>query len=664
MIFIFCLFSRARSSLSPASVFLALIAASLFFGLVGRLIFLAASTEVVFWGGLSASFLRGVGFDLIACFYLSLPFVPLLILSRANFARPAAKSAAFVLFMGEMFLLTLCAVSEMFFIEEFRSRFNFIAVDYLVYTNEVLKNIWESYPMWLILPLVALGALLFSLIALRLGQLLQAKFRIRNAALILIFITSAFFISFAVPRELKLLEGLPSLETEVSKNGIHALFAAYFANEIDYSSFYAFNGKNESQHIVHEHMELDYGLGGLIDQLGIEDEGSIARNIESSLSEKRLNVVLVLMESMSATFMKTYGSKKDITPNLDMLAREGLLFDRLYATGTRTVRGIEAVLLSIPPTPGQSIVRRPDAGELFSMGTVFRARGYATDFLYGGRSYFDNMKDFFQGNHFEVEDQTSIPERNISFSNAWGVADEDLFRHALGRQVERFKEGKPFFQFILTTSNHRPYTFPSGRIDLPSPSGRDGAVKYADFAIGDFIAKSRKMPWFKDTVYIFVADHNASVAGGTKVLPADYRIPAVFYSPAHIKPAVNSLLSSQIDIGPTLFGLLNFSYQSRFFGHDLTQARTERAFIGTYQRVGLWQQDKLVILSPNFNIEVAEVEGEQLKNSKQLSSSRIPPADQEVSTSIAYYETASAWFKEKLLKESQAHSRMTNIRTF
>ncbi|MCB0408490.1 MAG: LTA synthase family protein, partial [Bdellovibrionales bacterium] len=283
-------------------------------------------------------------------------------------------------------------------------------------------------------------------------------------------------------------------------------------------------------------------------------------------------------------------------------------------------------------------------------------------FIYGGQAFFDNMENFFSKNGFEVLDQDSFEKNEIHFSNAWGVCDEDLFDFALKKADQA--QG-PFFQFILTTSNHRPYTYPEGKIDIPSHTGRDGAVKYADFAIGEFIKQAQTKPWFKNTIFIFVADHNASVAGGVEIHPYDYRIPMIFYSPDNLEAKNVSVLGSQIDLAPTLFGLLNFSYQSRFFGHDLNRSLTERAFLATYQKVGMWKNNEMILLSPNRQVEVFSMNGETpalLKRFHAQQGERLD--DSSIEETVAYYEAASDWFGDQLLKEKKKFDLSINRREF
>jgi phosphoglycerol transferase MdoB-like AlkP superfamily enzyme len=336
--------------------------------------------------------------------------------------------------------------------------------------------------------------------------------------------------------------------------------------------------------------------------------------------------------------MTRFGNTQGITPRLDALAARGLLLTNLYATGTRTVRGLEALALAVPPTPGQSIVKRPNNDHLFSLGAVFKSKGYEVRFLYGGYGFFDNMNDFFDGNGYEVVDRLHIPPERIHHETIWGVADEDLFTQALLEADKAHAAGRPSFMQIMTTSNHRPYTYPDGRIDIPSKSGREGGVKYTDWAIGDFIERASKKPWFDDTVFLIVADHCASSAGKSGLPVNKYLIPAIFYSPKHIKPAELDRMASQIDLLPTLLGLLNFSYRSRFLGYDLfdLEPGRERAFISTYQEVGYLRGARLVKLGPRRDHEV-------YKPDFADGSAELLPPDPELENEAVSWYQAAAW---------------------
>lgn len=632
--------------------------------LVARVVFLAKLQEALPVSNLPKALALGFVFDFVVGAYFSLPFALLGFLPERTWQKGWFQKTTHGLFFVILSTLTLLTISEGFFVDEFHSRFNFIAVDYLVYTNEVIKNIFESYPMGWILPILLVSLILVARFILSICKPTRPTTYRARAFVSLATIAAAVLAIFYF-NETRFLDDLPTLQADTAKNPAHALFAAYLNNEIDFKRFYSTMDPLRATKIVHEALEADFPKLQDSENPSQEDESSIVRNIVNPAAPKNLNVVIVLMESMSARFMHSYGAEKIITPNLDALAHDGLFFDHVYSTGTRTVRGIEAVVLSIPPTPGQSIVRRPDSDHLSNIGTIFRNHGYETEFIYGGHAFFDNMGPFFASNGFEVYDQADIGKNKIQFASAWGACDEDILNYSLLNADKSAAQKRPFFQFILTTSNHRPYTYPDGKIDLPSGSGRDGAVKYSDFAIGEYIKAAKTKAWFKDTVFIFVADHNASVAGGSKILPADYRIPLIFYAPDHIKPLTSSIVGSQIDLAPTLFGLLNFSYQTKFFGHDLTRAHSERAFLATYQKVGLLQNQKLVMLSPNRRIEIQQMAGEEPKSIQEVVTMPNQTfVDHEVENAVAFYQAASDLFSSRLLKESENWSTRVNIRSF
>jgi phosphoglycerol transferase MdoB-like AlkP superfamily enzyme len=385
-----------------------------------------------------------------------------------------------------------------------------------------------------------------------------------------------------------------SYANELAGNGIYDLFAAFRNNELDYQKFYP---------TTEEGAALSR-LRGLLEEhnsaIVSDERDGITRMITNPGPEKRLNVIVVIEESLSAEYLGAFGSQGDLTPNLDRLAGESLFFTRVFATGTRTVRGLEAISLSVPPLPGISLVKRPGNEGFFSWGSVMRSKGYDTRFLYGGYGYFDNMNYFFSHNGFDIVDRGDLGKNEITFANVWGVCDEDLFRRVVRESARSFAAGRPFFHVVMTTSNHRPYTYPDGKIDIPAASGRGGGVKYADYAIGRFLEDAKKQPWFRDTVFVIVADHCAASGGKVELPVKRYEIPLLVYAPAHVRPRSVDTLMSQIDVAPTVLGLLSMSYRSRFFGRDVLREdpAAGRAFISNNQKLGYVTDDRLVIIGP------------------------------------------------------------------
>ena len=598
------------------------------------------------WGQLETSFLElsgifflGLFFDAVNAVYFSTPLVIYLwLLPNRIIQRKWHRLVLYTLFSILTFTLLFNGMAEWLFWDEFSSRFNFIAVDYLVYTTEVIGNISESYPLALLIPIiVAATAVILLLIRPHLRGEDETATSFQRRSQFALYFAVLFGMCFFLVDSRYHHFSKNAFANELAGNGLYELFAAYRNNELDYERFYQGMNNTEAFSLVRKMIHTPETSLTDADTIGVE------RLVINSGAEHKLNVVMVSVESLSADFMKLFGNTHAITPFLDSLSQHSLVFTNLYATGTRTVRGLEALTLAVPPTPGQSIVRRPHNEGLFSLGEVFREKGYQSEYIYGGYGYFDNMNYFFASNSYNVVDRTALNDSQVHYENIWGVADEDLFALALER-IDQKTAQQPFFAHIMTTSNHRPFTYPNGRIDIPPHTGRNGAVKYTDYAIGRFIREASKKHWFKNTIFVIVADHCAASAGKTE-LPIDkYHIPMLIYSPDHIQPKVVSRLMSQIDIAPTILGLLNFSYRSQFYGYDIfkLQPGRERAFISTYQSLGFIKNNRLVILSPRRKAK-------EFALSSELEPLYPVPGDSLVQQAVAWYQSASYSYKHGLL---------------
>jgi phosphoglycerol transferase MdoB-like AlkP superfamily enzyme len=606
------------------------------------LLYSVKDVELSFLNALGILFL-GFFYDLVNASYFIIPLLLYLwLIPQKLFEKNWHRFVLYGVFLVCIFILLFNAVSEWFFWDEFNTRFNFIAVDYLVYTTEVLGNIQQSYPIGLIITFLIVTAI--SLLLLLKNRIKQTttypmRFKQRSGwAIVLLLLPVIFF--FTVSSQLRQFSG-NTFVNELAGNGMYELFAAYRNNELSYKQFYKTLSDEESFKIIRSLLQTPEA------KYVSDDPFNLSRTIQPDSAEKKLNVVMISVESLSAEFMATFGDTKGITPFLDSLAQHSMLFTRLYSTGTRTVRGLEALSLCIPPTPGQSIVRRPNNEDLFTLGKIFGDKGYESKFVYGGYGYFDNMGYFFENNSYEVADRSRLSDEDIDYENVWGVADENLFTLATREIEHTLSKGKPIFAHVMTTSNHRPYTYPEGRIDIPSHTNRAGAVKYTDYAIGKFIRESRKKSWFSNTIFVIVADHCASSAGKTELPVNKYHIPLLIYSPGNIEPARIDRLMSQIDLGPTLLGLLNFNYTNKFFGYDIFKLEPgrERAFISTYQTLGYLKGDKLLILQPqkkSFTVIPNFADGTAMPT--EMDEALLKEA-------IAWYQTSQYVFKEGLYKK-------------
>lgn len=540
-------------------------------------------------------------------------------------------------------LIIFNAVSEYFFYNEFGVRYNFIAVDYLIYTTEVIGNIMESYP---IIPLftaifVVTGLATWWIYKKTKDSLLQLPNLVQKLTLLGVFAV-LLGISLSFAEKINLKKG-NIFQQEIAANGMVKFYEAFSNSTLDFFTFYP----TVDQKTAEKNTLLPLGTT------------TLSRPITSEKPELQKNVVLISIESLSAAYMKAYGYEESVTPFLDQLAQKSLFFTNLYATGNRTVRGLEALTLCIPPTAGESVIKREKENKnKFTTGSVFKSKGYSVKYLYGGYSYFDNMKDFYGGNGYEIVDRDNFTPEEITFANVWGVCDEDMAKKAISEMNKDYKAGKPFFHHWMTVSNHRPFTYPEGKIDIPADSkSRKGGVKYTDYSIMKFFEMAQKQPWFKNTVFVIVADHCSSSAGKTELPMDKYRIPAMIYAPEFVEPQKFSQVTSQIDVMPTVLGLLNFKYQSKFLGQDVFSKNfVPRAYIATYQDLGFIKDNYLTVISPTKKIKQYQLV--QKPNTNTTTEFNIyytenllqdNPRKDLVDQTISNYQSTSFWLKNKML---------------
>ena len=509
-------------------------------------------------------FAIGASYDLLTSLYLCLAFaIYLLVMPERLYHTRWHRALLWCGMIIATFAVCYLAAVEFFFFDEFNARFNYVAVEYLIYPHEVFVNIWESYPVAraLVAAAAAAALLLWWLrhhVAAALNAASSFKARLAPAAMLLGLAAATYSgIDGTSGRAMH-----DRVADELAANGIYSFFSAAANARMDYLQYYATLGENEAAERVRRlvgQRNANFISGA---------RNPLARHVHYPGLPKPLNVIVVLAESLGAEFVGAYGAPRSLTPNLDRIARDSLVFTNTYATGTRTVRGMEAVTASFPPVPPEAIVKRPNNEGMFNWAHVMIRNGYKPTFIYGGYGAFDNMNYFFAHNGYRVLDRSAMDKPN--FSNIWGVSDEDLFRNALRVFDEQHARGERIFSVIMTTSNHKPFTFPAGVAGVkPKGGGREAGVRYADYAIGYLIEHLQSRQYADDTMVVIVADHGARVYGREDIPLPSYAIPFLVYSPRHGPPRRVETLASQIDVAPTVLGLLNLSYDSVFFGKDV-----------------------------------------------------------------------------------------------
>lgn len=599
----------------------------------------------------------GFLFDLGSLSYLMAFYsIYLLLVPKQFYGSIIDKFLTYFSYALILFFMVFSFLAELAFWDEYQRRFNFIAVDYLLYTYEVVQNIRQSFHLEIIIGVLMLITFFSLLIAKKKNAYTNAFYN--SDTFLMKVIPALFWVLVLSSFHLKVENNDAEIfanqyENEITKSGLYSFFAAYDENELNYNDFYETNPSGKSFHIVRNLLASEN------DRLNSNPK-SIRRSVINSGEEQRPNVIFIGLESMRADFMKRFGNEKNLVPAIDSLAKESIFFTNLLATGTRTIRGIEAIAMSIPPTPGRSIVKRENNDNLFTIGEVFKQKGYTRTFFYGGDGHFDNLNVFFGNNGFNIVDRknklrvngrfpvqrTQIKDDEVTFENAWGVCDGDLYDKVLREADKQYQLKKPFFNFVMTSSNHKPYTYPNGVVDIPSGENREGALKYTDWSFRKFFEEAKNKPWFKNTVFVIMADHAAYSAGRTEIDIESYHIPAFIFNLKNKNPEEVNKLSSQIDIFPTLFGYLNWSYESNIFGKDITKMKPkdERALIANNIKLGLLKGDRLLILNNHKKHTFYQWNKENNELTVKKTDSIF------LKETISYYQTAFNLFKDESLK--------------
>jgi phosphoglycerol transferase MdoB-like AlkP superfamily enzyme len=473
------------------------------------------------------------------------------------------------------------------FIHEYDVRPNRIFVEYLKYPHEVFGMLWQGFKLELFFGLL-MTVIAFALVAKLLKPWREAEAKWASPAVWLVWPLILVLTVLGIRSTLSHRPANPALFAITQDSMVNSLIL-----NSTYSVFYAaYSLQHEAKSsAIYGKMprEKIFALTGAKEG----DIPTLTTLIPSEKRDKPLNLVILLQESLGAGFVESLGGKP-VTPNLEQLKAEGIWFTHLYATGTRSVRGIEAVVTGFQPTPSDSTVKLDlSQKNFFTLADLLSKRGYLTEFIYGGESHFDNMRSFFMGNGFQqITDQPDF--KNPVFVASWGASDEDLLNKTHEQLMAHHASGKPFFTLAFSSSNHAPFEFPDGRITLyEQPKATDNnAVKYADYAIGEFIKKAKASPYWNDTVFLIVADHDIRVRGDSLVPIEHFHIPALILGGA-IQPKTVNVIASQIDLPVTVLSLMGIEAQHPMTGHDLSNVSADyrgRAMMQYNYNFGWMQQ--------------------------------------------------------------------------
>jgi len=549
------------------------------------------------------TFLYGAKIDIMA---ISLVFIiPLILLSFL----PKVFSKFVNIFLKYYFLIFLSffiyiEIATFPFLAQYDVRPNFLFVEYLQYPKEVFSMIFAEYKKELVFAFIILATFIYKYLKSYKNDF-EKVFEIHYFKRILLFIPIILVLFIGARssfghRAANISDAMISsnrILNEITKNSIYSIAYAIYSN-----------AKHSSKDISKKYgkMNIKEAIKRVQKRLDIQnpDDKYILTRFEPThfKTKNTKNIVIFLQESLGAQFVEAVGGEKGITPNLNSLAKQGILFTDIYSNGTRSVRGIAGDTSGIFSIPGKGVVKRNKSqNDFFTFAQLLKPLGYKSLFIYGGESHFDNMKGWFLGNGFsEVIDETKFD--NPKFKGTWGVCDEEVVIKANEEFKKMYAKGQKFASLMFSTSNHSPFDFPENKIkpiDGIKLKSVKNAIKYADFAIGRFIELARKEAYYKDTIFAVVADHNVRVYGDDIVPVNMFHIPAVILG-KDIKPYVYDKLATQPDLLATILDLAGISGKVPIMGHSIYSDKKQNlTFMQFNDRYALRVDNTVAVVVPN-----------------------------------------------------------------
>ena len=598
--------------------------------------------------------IQGIRADLImVSLWILFPCL-IILLFKPNQWKNAWEKFSYYWAVAGAVLIIFMELATPSFIMQYDLRPNRLFIEYLKYPKEVFSTLWNGFRIPLILGVtvsIALGYLSARFIRDKKPVVNQVSWPI-----ILLTWPLVILILFAAIRSttqhrpanpaLFAITGDALVNSLVISSSYSVVFAIYnLKHEAKSSEVY---GKLDRETVLKENLSWPWLQEYQFDHPELP---TLHYQTAAITRDKPLNLVILLQESLGATFVESLGGLP-VTPNLEKLKDEGWWFEQLYATGTRSVRGIEAVTAGFMPTPAQSVVKLSlSQKNFFTLADLLKSQGYHTEFIYGGEAHFDNMRSFFTGNGFQqIIDIHDI--KNPVFVGSWGASDEDLFNHAHEHLLQLHQQNKPFFSLIFSSSNHEPFEFPDERIELyEQPKNTvNNAVKYADYAYGEFIRKAKASPYWGNTLFVIVADHDNRVYGNNLVPVEKFHIPALILG-ADLQPKKVKPLASQIDLGPTLFSLMGVSGKHPMPGRDFVRFPDidGRAIMQFEDYFALMEENKLTILKPDATAVAAEYN----RTEKKVHLLQTPVTKADKQKAIAHVLLPSILYREQSYQTSK-----------
>ena len=334
--------------------------------------------------------------------------------------------------------------------------------------------------------------------------------------------------------------------------------------------------------------------------LGIEnpdEDFPIARTIATEGDPNNFNVIVVIMEGMSYNKTAHGGNTHNLTPFLDALMDKSLSFNNCYTSGTHTYCGIYTTFTSYPVMFRNHALKRIPVLQYDGIAATLQRQGYQTAYFTTHDKEFDNVAGFLSQNGVEkIISQADYPVSEVQ--TTLGVPDDYMFRFSMPIFDEMAGNNRPFFAAMMTASDHGPYYIPD-YFEPKNTEQKYQITEYADWSLQRFIEMAQEKPWFDNTLFVFVADHGATLDSDYSIPLSYFHTPLVFYMPDKLQPQVNEAIASQMDVFPTVMGILKKSYVNNTFGIDLqNESRKYTYFMGD-DKYGVLNHEWLLINKPS-----------------------------------------------------------------
>ncbi|MDP2076906.1 MAG: LTA synthase family protein [Sulfuricurvum sp.] len=593
------------------------------------------------------SFLYGLKLDTMTTSMILI--VPALLLSITPQRFAKVMSAIINGYVLIFLLIALYIENATFpFIAQYDVRPNYLFVEYLKYPKEISSMIFKEYPIQLIAALIMLIIMAWSYVRflpLKLESAICTP--LWRRVLLILPIGVLLFIGIRSSyghRPANISDALYScnrMANEISKNSLYSIGYAYYSYNKESNKLIQTYGKiNLAQAYQRVSKRLNIPLGSELPFNRLEPT-----HFHSSQPK---NLVIFVQESLGAQFVGFSGGDANITPNLEKLSHEGLVFTNLFSNGTRSIRGLSALTSGWLPLAGEEVVKRNKSqNDFFTVAALLKPLGYKSSFIYGGEGRFDNMRSWYMGNGFdEVIEQTDY--KNPNFVSTWGVSDEDLVLKAHEKFKAHTAKGEKFVSVIFSSSNHSPFELPDGKIKFIEGKPRqsvENAVKYADFAIGRLFELAKKESYYKNTVFVVVADHNVRVYGDDLVPVNMFHIPALIIADG-LKPQKFERLATQPDVLATALDLVGVDLTYPVLGHSIySDKKQEMALMMFNDTFALRVGNKVAIVQPNKEALTFTYENEHLKS--------IPHDVELEQDALAFVKIMDDMYNKKLFQVSK-----------